>query len=483
MRSVKPLALTLAVLLMMSILAFTLPVGAEGNAKTLITLGIKKDVDGQIRGEPDNALPSLVRVGETRLIYGRIMQFPDGRNLQALPDVEVKLINVFNNAQNPIVLATAKADSDGFFVFEWKVTLKEFKKFGVFKLQEGITSLENLKLQILAVYDGDSEHAKTTSRGYLVDLKPQRLGISVTTDKSLYTIDESAQVTVTFKDIKGKMTDPDTLELFFGSTKVSPVHQTVGTYFFTSPPLSENIHKITVLADKEDYLREIITATVTASAKANLPVNLDVKLDQDKYGLGDFVRITGTVKPVMEARFILINIANPNGVIYNFDHVVPNADGTFKYEFGLVGLLAVTGEWKATVTYLGSQTIDSFNVGESSTKLLQVAIQSSSVVNDKGETLDEGSLGTPIGIQTELANNEKKDIPLTYIVQVKDADGFTVMVSWIKGMVLKPSTNIKPAIFWIPEKHGGYKVEIFVWESLENPMPLSAPRTVNITVA
>jgi hypothetical protein len=468
---------------MMSILAFTLPVGADGNIRTLITLGIKKDVDGQIRGEPDNALPSLVRVGETRLIYGRIMQFPDGRNLQALPDVEVKLINVFNKAQEPIVLATARSDSDGFFVFEWKVSLKEFKKLGMFKVQEGITSLENQQLQILAVYDGDSDHAKTTSRGYLVDLKPQRLGISVMTDKRLYTIGESAQVTVTFKDIEGKLTDPDTLELFFGSVTISPVHQAVGTYFFTSPPLSENIHKITVLADKEDYLREIITATVTASAKVDLPVNLDVKLDQDRYGLGDFVSIAGTVKPVMEARFVLINIANPNGVIYNFDHVVPNADGTFKYEFGLVGLLAVTGEWKATVTYLGSQMIDSFNVEELPTKLLQIAIQSSSIVNDRGEPLEEGSLGTPLGIQTELVNNEKKDIPLTYIVQVKDADGFTVMVSWIKGMVLKPSTNIKPAIFWIPEKHGGYKVEIFVWESLENPMPLSAPRTVNITVA
>jgi hypothetical protein len=42
---------------------------------------------------------------------------------------------------------------------------------------------------------------------------------------------------------------------------------------------------------------------------------------------------------------------------------------------------------------------------------------------------------------------------------------------------------MKPAVFWMPEGRGNYNVEIFVWESLENPMPLSAPRTMKVTVA
>jgi hypothetical protein len=314
-------------------------------------------------------------------------------------------------------------------------------------------------------------------------LKPLRLSVSIQADKQLYTVNESAKVTVTFKDVTGQLTDPDILEIFLGSDSISPVHQSVGTYFFATPPLSEKVHKVTVLADKEEYITEIKSATITVSAKADLPVDLNVELDRDAYALDDSLVITGTAKPVMEGRVVLINVVNPNDAIYNFGHVTPNTDGTFEHKFRLVGQLAVTGEWKATLTYLGSQVTKSFSVGEMPAKSLQVAVQSSSVVNDLGETLDEGLLGSPVGIQTELANNENKEIALTYIVQVTDADGFTVMVSWIKGIVLKPNTSFKPAIFWIPENQGDYNVEIFVWESLENPVPLSAPKTLEISVA
>jgi hypothetical protein len=479
----KPLALTLVVLLLMSVATFTLPVEAQGSSKTQITLGLKKDFDGKVTGDPDNALPSLVRVGETHLVYGRLMQLPDGKNFQPLPNGEVKLIDVFNNAQNPIVLATAKSDKDGFFVFEWKVSTRVFKQHGVFKLQEGITSLENVRLQILGVYEGDPTHTKSTSRGYIVQLKPQRLDVSIQTDKRLYTVGESAHVTVMFKTPTGELVDPDMIEMFFGPSTVSPVRQNVGTYFFTSPPLSENIHKVTVLFDKEDYLREIRSATITASVKAALPVDLNAMLDRDTYGLGELLVITGTVKPVMEGRLVLINVNNPDGTIYNFGHVTPNADGTFKHEFRLVGPLAITGEWKATYTYLGSQIIDSFSVRELPTKFLQVTVQSSSLVTDIGETLEEVELGSPVGIQAELANEEREEITLTYIVQVKDAEGFTVMLSWIKGIALKPDMSLKPAIFWIPQSKGFYDVEIFMWESLENPVPRSAPKTLEIVIA
>ncbi len=469
---------------MISASTFTLPVEAEENIRTQMNLGIKSGDDNEPTGDTDSALPTLVRVGETHLIYGRLMQLPTGKNLQPLPDAEVKLIDVFNNAQNPIVLATAKSDSDGYFVFEWKVSVKKFKEqLGEFKIVEGVTALETLRLQILGVYDGDSTHAKSTSQGYIVNLKPLRLDVSIQTDKQLYTVNESAQVTVTFKDASSQLTDPDILEIFLGSNSISSIHQSVGTYFFNTPPLSEKVHKVTVLADKEEYIKEVRSATITVSAKVDLPVDLNVKLDRDTYGLGDFLVITGTAKPVMDGRVVLINVVNPNGAIYNFGHVTPDANGAFEHKFRIVGQLAVTGEWKTTLTYLGSQLTQSFSVGELPTQLLQVAVQSSSVVNDLGETLDEGLLGSPIGIQTELVNNEKKEIALTYIVQITDADGFTVMVSWIKGIILKPDTSFKPAIFWIPENQGYYSVEIFVWESLENPIPLSAPKTLEINVA
>ncbi|MFQ5941134.1 MAG: hypothetical protein ACE5KA_05480 [Nitrososphaerales archaeon] len=484
MRYAKQFALTLAALLVTSIATFALPVDAqEGHVRTLLTLGIKKDFDGKPAGDQENALPSLVSVGETVLVYGRLMQFPTGKNFQPLPDGQVKLIDIFNRPTDPIVLATAQSDEEGYFVFEWEVSVKKFKELGFLDIKEGITALENLRLQVLGVYDGDSSHAKSTSRGYIVNLKPLRLDVGITTDKPLYIINEAAQVTVLIRDAELELTDPDTIQIFFDSANISPVRQSIGTYFFTSPPLSEKLHKVTVIADKEEYLRETRTATITASATVDLPVDLNVKLGQDTYGLGDFIVITGTAKPVVEGRVVLINVVNPNGETYNFGHATPNADGTFKDEIKLLGPLAVAGQWKVTVTYFAFQSTASFNVKEIPSQFLQVAVRSSSVVNDLGETLDEGLLGSPIGIQTELANDERQDIALTYIVQVTDAQGFTAMVSWIKGIVLKPSMSIKPAIFWIPEDKGDFKVEIFVWESFQNPTPLSQPKTLKIGIA
>lgn len=481
----KCLALTLAALLVVSSVSLAIPVDAQQqHIRTMITLGLKKDnSSGEVTGSPDNAVPTLVRVGETHLIYGRLMQLPDGKNLQPLPDKEVKLIDVFNNAQRPVVIATAKSDKEGYFVFEWKVSVKQFKQIGVFKIQEGITSLENLRLQVLGVFEGDSSYAKSTSRGYIVNLKPLTFNVNVKTDKTLYTAGESAKVTITFKNPQGQPIDPDKLEVFFGSSRMSPVRQDVGVYFFTTPPLTENIHKVTVLADKEEFMQQLTSATITASAKVDALVNVDVSTDQKAYGLSDPVVISGSVRPVLEGRLILINVINPNGSVFNFGRVLPNPDGSFKHEFSLVGQLAVTGEWTATYTYLGTQVTESFTVGELPTKFLEVEVQSSSVVNDLGEPLEEVTLASPVGIQTELVNNESKSISLTYIVQVTDSEGFTVMLSWIKGITLKPSASMKPAIFWYPESKGNFNVEIFAWESLENPMPLSAPKTLEISVA
>jgi hypothetical protein len=238
-----------------------------------------------------------------------------------------------------------------------------------------------------------------------------------------------------------------------------------------------------------DTLTEGTVDIIAVSSTVDISVGLNVTLDQDVYGLGDLVFITGTVKPVIEGRSVLINVVSPNGAIHNFDQITPDADGTFKQEFRLTGQLAVSGEWKVTITYLGSQVEDYFIAEELPTEFIQpiefvqVDVQSSSIVNDRGETLDRVRLGSPAGIQTELANNGSSETALTYIVQVTDAQGFTVMISWIKGITLKPDTSMKPAVFWMPEGRGNYNVEIFVWESLENPMPLSAPRTMKVTVA
>ena len=483
MRFAKPLALTMAVLLMVSALALTFPAKAQSNIKTELTLGVKKGINtGEVEGDPNNALPRVVNVGDVHLVYGRLLKIEGKSNVGGLANANVKLIDVFNNAQNPIVLATATTDEEGFFVFEWHVQAKVFEQFGVYKLQEGIGSTDRITLQVLSKYDGDDNYASSTSRGFLVELRPLRLTTSISTDKQLYAVDEVAKVTITFKDPTGNLIDPELLEVFFDSTRISATKLDVGTYFFVTPTLTEKVHSIMIIADKEEYLKETLLATVTASARVDLPVAILAVLDQRAYGIGDFVEVAGDVRPALVERAILFQVRNPNGVIYNIGQIFANEDGTFKHEFKLGGPLAVPGKWSITTTYLGQQTTREFDVGTLQTKFIHLTVEFPETVDDNGDPVGQGSVGGPLGIQAKLTNNENRDAKLTYIVKVTDADDVTITVSWIKGVVLKPGASVKPAIFWIPETIGNYMIRIFVWDGLDNPIPLSAPAKIKVGV-
>ena len=344
MRFAKPLASAMVVLLIMSAFALAFPAEAQSNTRTQLNLGIKKSDNPSsttASGDSDFALPTIVRVGETHFVYGRLVQIENKSGLSGFANAEVKLIDVFNNAQNPIVLATATTDEEGYFVFEWKVQAKQFEQLGVYKLQEGIGSTDSITLQVLARYDGDADHASSTSRGYIVELRPLRFTVNGSADKQMYSVDEIAEVTIRFKDPTGEMIDPDTLEIFFDSARISPTKSDVGTYFFVTPALTEKIHSVTIIADKEEYLKETITTTILATAKLDMPVAILSVLDQREYGIGDFVEVSGDVRPAFVERAILFQVTNPNGVIYDVGQIFPNEDGAFKHEFKLGGQLAV----------------------------------------------------------------------------------------------------------------------------------------------
>jgi hypothetical protein len=485
MQFAKPLASTIVIMLIMSALAVAFPAEAQSNTRTQINLGIKKSDNPSstsASGDSDFALPSIVRVGETHFVNGRLVKIEGKSGLSGLANAEVKLIDVFNNAQNPLLLATATTDEEGYFLFQWHVEEKVFEQLGVYKLQEGIGSVDNIKLQILAKYDGDADHASSTSRGYIVELRPLRFTISVSPDKQLYSVGEVAKVALTFKNHAGEFIDPDTLEVFFNSIRIPPTKIDVGSYFFITPSLTEKIHSITVIADKEEYLKENIFASVVATAKLDVAVTIQSVLDQHEYGVGDLVEVTGDVRPAMIERAVLFEVRNPNGNVYNSGQAFPSEDGTFKYQFKLGGTRAIPGKWTITTTYLAQQTSSTFDVGAIPTKFMRIDVESPQTVDQNSDSVDQGMVGTPIGIQSMLVNSEDRAIKITYIVKVTDSDGVTLMVSWIKGTV-SSGMSFKPTIFWIPEAEGNYSVDIFVWDSLDNPVPLSDPTEISISIA
>lgn len=86
-----------------------------------------------------------------------------------------------------------------------------------------------------------------------------------------------------------------------------------------------------------------------------------------------------------------------------------------------------------------------------------------------------------VRIESDLTNSQDRVQSFAYIVQIKDSDGVTVSLGWITGS-LSPNQRLSPALSWTPEKAGVYLAEIFVWDSITNPDPLSPPLHLDIEV-
>lgn len=102
------------------------------------------------------------------------------------------------------------------------------------------------------------------------------------------------------------------------------------------------------------------------------------------------------------------------------------------------------------------------------------------IVDSFGNPVTDVRLGQVMIIQDTLENLKDTSQKFAYIVLIKDYDGITVSLSWMTGE-LPPATTLKAGQSWIPEEAGEYTVDIFLWESIDNPVVLAAPKTVEIT--
>lgn len=86
-----------------------------------------------------------------------------------------------------------------------------------------------------------------------------------------------------------------------------------------------------------------------------------------------------------------------------------------------------------------------------------------------------------VQITVDLTNNQKRDQPFAYLVQIQNKDGVTISLSWIAGS-LEPGQSMNPSQSWTPTEIGRCNAQIFVWESVDNPDALSTPMAITINV-
>ncbi|SVA77731.1 uncharacterized protein METZ01_LOCUS130585, partial [marine metagenome] len=103
------------------------------------------------------------------------------------------------------------------------------------------------------------------------------------------------------------------------------------------------------------------------------------------------------------------------------------------------------------------------------------------VVDASGSSVAEVSVDQQVQIAADVTNGQSKDQAFAYLVQVQDASGVTVSLSWLTGS-LTSGQSMTAAQSWTPTSSGSYTATVFVWESVSNPTALSPTVSVNIDV-
>lgn len=120
-------------------------------------------------------------------------------------------------------------------------------------------------------------------------------------------------------------------------------------------------------------------------------------------------------------------------------------------------------------------------VGSSLPPLEQVPASGARILDSAGKSLTKVRTNQQIQIVSDVTNQENKNQPFAYLVQIQDNNGITLSLSWITGsMVPKQTLNLGQS--WLPTVVGTYTAQIFVWESIANPNALSPPLSLQIQV-
>ena len=121
-------------------------------------------------------------------------------------------------------------------------------------------------------------------------------------------------------------------------------------------------------------------------------------------------------------------------------------------------------------------------IGSVVAPLERAPVSNARIVDTQGQTLSSVSVDQQVLVSSDLRSGQDKDQEYAYLVQIQDADGVTVLLSWITG-TLPAGSSSSPSQSWTPTTGGDYTATVFVWESITNPTALSPSDKVTIQVS
>jgi hypothetical protein len=151
---------------------------------------------------------------------------------------------------------------------------------------------------------------------------------------------------------------------------------------------------------------------------------------------------------------------------------------TAVYIDATVPLSALQGSTEKTLSIEASTNIGDILEIIGTNRVVQTE---SKLVDENGDKVDMAKSLRSYKIQSNVYNNTTESLTFAFIVQITDEDGIIEFLEYVT-QTAGPEESITPVIDWQAMKKGRHAIEIFAWQNLDAPSPLSPVRKVNVTV-
>ncbi len=102
----------------------------------------------------------------------------------------------------------------------------------------------------------------------------------------------------------------------------------------------------------------------------------------------------------------------------------------------------------------------------------RIVIEKPVVTDSIGTVLDKLHVNNQLQVVSEIVNAQDFGQNFVYLTQITNEEGTVVSLSWIQGK-FDANQSLELSQSWFPTEAGEYKVETFVWKSLQKPIPIS----------
>ena len=219
----------------------------------------------------------------------------------------------------------------------------------------------------------------------------------------------------------------------------------------------------------------------SGSDQSSLPTGITLTTNERIYTPGEQVVIRGVVHPpVVAGNLLLLTTITPDGEFHLQDKSEITRDGAFTRNLFLPPD-AELGQWKINAQFSDKEAEITITVMAPDTTFDKVVGGGLVFADGQGNEIGSSTAGQRMQVVATIASDEEEgEQPYILLAQIIDTRSNLIISIGFSSGTLLPGQTASPSVQWVPEIEGTFVVELFIWDSLDRPVPLVKKQTASL---